>query len=146
MKQHHLLAAWAACCLTLQGAAADAVCFKYWPAKVSVTGRLFVREDFGPPNYGENPAIDSREKHIYVDLDAPMCVVAGDDQSDFAPAERDLKIMQLVYRVDAKDWDNAWIGKRARLTGTLYHAHTGHHWTPVLMTVERTELLRSVTD
>ena len=32
-------------------------------------------------------------------------------------------------------------GKRIQVTGTFFHSHTGHHFTPVLMTVSEVKIL-----
>jgi hypothetical protein len=115
-------------------------CLKYKPSKVKVIGRLFVREDFGPPNYGERPETDSKEPHIYLILDRSICVDAGDKLSDYSPAEGELKTIQLVY-LARSGFDSAWLKKHVKLTGKLFHANTAHHWTPVLMVVEQTKPL-----
>jgi hypothetical protein len=35
------------------------------------------------------------------------------------------------------------VGKMIKVTGTLFESHTGHHHTPVLMSVEKAELIDS---
>ena len=60
--------------LTLCGAAEGADCLNYGPAVATLTGKITARTTFGPPNYGEDPAHDRREKYWYLNLDAPICV------------------------------------------------------------------------
>jgi len=117
-------------------------CFKYQPAKVSVSGTVFERSDWGPPSYGEDPAHDRRERHDYIRLDKPLCV-AVDPRSDLnsvtdSVTERNVRLMELSW--DRGPFPNA-VGRRVLLSGGLFHAFTGHHHTRVLLMVSRVEPL-----
>ena len=104
---------------------------KYGPAVV-VTGRIVAKTEYGPPNYGEDPAHDSRETRLYIRLDAPICVDASRD----GWAATDVRLMQLIY---CCTFHKDWIGKRASLNGRLTPWETGHHYTPVLIEVSKTK-------
>lgn len=126
------------CASTLLASAAGSAvpCFRYEPAKVSVSGTVFERTDWGPPNYGEDPAHDRREPHDYIRLDKPLCVfgVPGDAPDDIT--ENNVSIVELAR--DSEEWPipNA-VGRHVLLTGGLFHAISGHHHTRVLLMVSR---------
>jgi hypothetical protein len=56
---------------------------------------------------------------------------------DLNPSQKNVRQVQLV--LDQKDCDKALLGKRVVATGSLFGAHTGHHHTPVLLTVSNLE-------
>jgi hypothetical protein len=117
--------------------AALAKCMKYGPTVV-VTGRIVARTNYGPPNYGEDPAHDSKEKQLYVKLAAPICVDARDDEQAVAG----VRLIQLIYCCEFR---RDWIGKRMSVRGTLLPWETGHHHTPVLIEISETRFLRNRT-
>src|SRR5689334_11373468 len=90
----------------LLSGSAFAGCYQYEPGQVTVRGRIFLRTDFGPPGYGEDPAHDSREGHIYIKLDKELCV---EDSAD-GEAESNVKIMQMVYMIH-QPFKRSWIGR-----------------------------------
>lgn len=111
-----------------------AQCLNYEPTKVTITGWVFERADWGPPNYGEDPAHDSRERHDYVRLDKPICVV-GSSHSDLDDqTETGVKLMELSWDPKGVPFPPA-IGRRVVLRGTLFHGFDAHHHTPVLLWV-----------
>ena len=115
-------------------------CLKYMPAEVTVVGRVYEQTDWGPPNYGEDPAHDSRERHDYIHLDKPLCV-AGSQYSDLNDIpERNVLIMELTWDTEKKLLANA-VGRRVLLRGGLFHGFNGHHHTRVLLMVSHLELL-----
>jgi hypothetical protein len=117
-------------------ATASGHCFKYAQANVAVIGKVVERTDWGPPNYGEDPAHDSRERHNYVLLEQPLCVDGDFDD----PAERDVRTMELAWDPDKEPFPAA-VGRRVRLNGFLFHAISGHHHTRVLLMVRSVLIL-----
>jgi hypothetical protein len=112
-------------------AAAPPACLPTSPDhRVSLSGRIERQDANGPPNYGEDPGQDRKESFLQLVLDTPICVFA--DQSD-GPSER-IRTLELAVTNGSSP---ALAGRRAIVTGTLYHAHTGHHHTPVLIAVEQ---------
>jgi Domain of unknown function (DUF4431) len=102
----------------------------YGPEKVAVTGRVVYRTFYGPPNYGENPKTDSQETQDILLLESAVDVIAtGNDPMD--QTERRVTRITLVIDHSIRHL----IGKRVVIEGTLFHAHTGHHHTKVLMEV-----------
>jgi hypothetical protein len=122
----------------LSGSRAEARshCVQYDPAQVTIRGRIFLRTDFGPPNYGEDPSTDSRERHIYIRLDKVLCV----DEDAEGEAERGVHVMQMAYMIH-QPFRRAWVGKHVSVRGTLFHSFTGHHWTKVLIAPIATKVL-----
>ena len=106
--------------------------FHYEPDKVAVTGQVILRTFFGPPNYGENPKTDTRERQYILVLDAPIDVIGTNREDE---TERRVKQITLVV-LDFKAIPvRPWLHKRVTVEGTLFHAITGHHHTKVLITV-----------
>ena len=109
-------------------------CLEYGPA-VSLTGTLRSQVFPGPPNYASIKRGDRKETAIILKLVAPACTT-GNDPADVNVSEIRIREMQLVVTKDAH-WRTVrrLMGKRAIVTGTLFHAHTGHHRTKVLIHV-----------
>ena len=109
-------------------------CFEYGPS-VSLTGTLRSRVFAGPPNYQSIRRGDRKETAIILMLVASACTTGNDPQGVAVP-ETGIREMQLVVTRDA-DWKTLrrLMGKNATVTGTLFHAHTGHHRTRVLIDV-----------
>ena len=117
-------------CVAALPAAGQRRALHYEPEKVTLTGRVVYRTFYGPPNYGESPKIDRRETQDILLLDSAVDVVAtGNDPTD--QTERGVKSITLVLDHSTRHL----IGKRVIVEGTLFHAHTGHHHTHVLMSV-----------
>lgn len=108
---------------------AAAACFKYAPQEVTVSGKVFLKTFFGPPNFGENPKTDSKLTQALLQLDQSLCTVATAD--GFNEAERDQKIITLVP--GDKMHLSQFKGKQVSVRGTLFHAMTAYHNTPVLI-------------
>lgn len=110
-------------------------CLRYGPTVVSLTGTLRSQVFAGPPNYESIRKGDRKETAIILTLRSNTCATGGDPR-DFNDPETDIREVQLVVRNDAH-WRtiSRLMGKRATLTGTLFHAHTGHHRTKVLIDV-----------
>jgi hypothetical protein len=110
-------------------------CLRYGPALVSFSGVLRSQVFPGPPNYESIRRGDRKETAIILKLSATSCVT-GNEGDDLNVSETGIRDVQLVVTKDS-DWKTVrrLIGKRAKVTGTLFHAHTGHHRTKVLIDV-----------
>ncbi len=112
----------------------------YWPAIVEVKGKLGVKTFFGPPNFGENPKTDAKERSWILSLDKPINVRAKDETDPISgPSVDNVRELQLVLHEPRREL----IGKKVIIKGTLFHAHTGHHHTDVLMDVQSISLVVS---
>lgn len=111
-------------------------CLEYGPT-VSLTGTLRSKVFPGPPNYESIKRGDRAETAMIVRLAAPICTTSKEKiPDDLSIPETDIRDVQLVITTPAH-WKIAkrFLGKPLVISGTLYHAHTGHHRTKVLMMV-----------
>jgi hypothetical protein len=107
---------------------------RHWPAAVELTGVVGLKTFFGPPNYGEDPEHDSKETQVQLRLSHPICTLKGMDDGD--EPETDQDVVTLVIQVQGIKISRL-VGKRISVQGTLYHAGTMHHHTPLLMQIWR---------
>jgi hypothetical protein len=113
----------------------DTSCLPYGPSVVRLTGTL-IRQTFpGPPNYESVRKGDKPETDWLLDLSRPVCVDQDKVEPDLNPAQRDVRRVQLVVDETAYKTHKNLVGKQVVATGTLFGEHTGHHHTPVLLTV-----------
>lgn len=123
-------------CMVTNAANAEGVrCteLNYGPTQVKLTGRILQRVYPGPPNYQSIRAGDRREVADILQLAKKICVRA--DMTDLVnEAERNIKEIQLVF-LDRQSWEND-SSKRVIVGGRLFHAHSGHHHTKVLLEVD----------
>lgn len=111
-------------------------CLEYGPS-VSLTGTIRSRVFAGPPNYESIKRGDRKETATILTLVDAICMTATNATGDsFDVPETDVKEVQLVISKPAH-WKTlkALRGKPVVVTGTLFHAHTGHHRTKILITV-----------
>ncbi|ATG89166.1 DUF4431 domain-containing protein [Methylomonas koyamae] len=112
-----------------------ASCLHYSGDPITLTGKVKLQTFFGPPNYGENPDTDSRETQAILLLEKPICVEAN--PKDYEEAEQNQREITLVPQ--GKENLKVYEGKQIMVQGTLYHAFTGHHHTPVLIEIRHIE-------
>jgi len=82
-----------------------------------------------------------KSRYYAIKLEAPVDVA----KDDFGDAEKGVKLMQLVLMGDAassKAVVKKFTGKKIKVSGTLFHAHTAHHMTKVLLQVQKIEEIR----
>jgi Domain of unknown function (DUF4431) len=117
-------------------AAAQENCLSYEPDTVELSGTISRKTLPGPPNYESIRKGDKPETLWILHLDRPICVTGNTD--DVNEPERNVTDLQLV--LDEKQYAQVrkFTGQRIRLTmtGTLFHAHTAHHRTSVLLAVK----------
>ena len=80
---------------------------------------------------------DQKETVLLLALAKPICTT-GNDPAGVDVPETGIRDLQLAV---TKDGDlpiiRRLIGKKVTLTGTLFHGHTGHHRTKVLLDVTK---------
>ena len=116
--------------------AASQNCLSYESDGVKLAGRIKIMTFPGSPNYESVKKGDQPEVAWVLRLSRPACVKAGQD-NEFDVAESNVTDIQLVlepeeftkWRVLAQSSAPVFV------TGKLFHAHTGHHHTAVLMEV-----------
>jgi uncharacterized protein DUF4431 len=110
-------------------------CLSYEPSVIQLTGTLMHKVFPGPPNYKDLRSGDMPEVLWLLNLTAPICVDQDKAQPDLNPSHKKIRTIQLVLPVEFfRKYENL-LGKRIIVTGTLFGAHTIHHRTPVLLTV-----------
>ena len=111
--------------------------FVYETELVTVEGRLKVRMKYGAPNYGENRKTDEREYVPVLVLSSPINVRANTDDVINGTPVKHARVVQLVLEPGLLLSSKSFVGGRVLVTGTLFHAHTGHHHYEVLMSVQQ---------
>ena len=76
--------------------AADQSCLEYEPKVVTLSGTITRHLEYGPPNYGEDPAHDDKEIYWYLDLDKSICVSGKNEDSPEMEGENGVRQLQIV--------------------------------------------------
>jgi hypothetical protein len=110
-------------------------CLSYEPAIVTPSGTL-VRKIFpGPPNYESVKKGDRHETSWFLDLPESVCVNESKTEPELNPKQSGIHEIQLVLQSEQYQQHKGMVGRKVLATGTLFGEHTGHHHTPVLLTV-----------
>jgi hypothetical protein len=111
-------------------------CLAYEPSVVTLSGTLVRKTLPGPPNYESIQKGDRAETSWHVQLAKPVCVDEDKNDPRLNPAQKDIRSVQLVLTPEMYEKYKSLVGKQVRATGTLFGEHTGHHHTPVLLTIQ----------
>jgi hypothetical protein len=111
-------------------------CEEYGLPNTTLAGTVKIYTFFGPPGYGESPSTDMKEQQAILQLTKPLCTVASKDDAD----EYDQLNVMLV-RMGNFDL-RPFAGKFVTVRGSLFHANTGHHRTPVLISIYDAPIVR----
>jgi hypothetical protein len=106
------------------------------PTVVELHGKLLKVVKYGPPSYGENPNSDVKHQIPMILLAQPVSA-KGDAKSKLN--EEDLlnvSFVQLIFLNTASTNYWRYEGQDIVVTGTLFRAETGHHYTQILMNVK----------
>lgn len=122
-------------------AAAKDPCFRYQPVRTTLEGKVYAFDAYGAPGFGENPDTDARENYLGLTFISPICVKAQPGDPPDSRTEWHVGVVQLVLPEALRP--RIAIGEDMRLTGTLFHAFTGHHHSDVLMEVTRVEAVKA---
>lgn len=114
---------------------AETTCLSYEPSIVKLEGTLTKKTFPGPPNYESVLKGDRPETYWMLSLERPVCVDQNPTDADVNGAQKDVRIVQLVVDPKAYQTNAGLIGTRFIVTGRLFGAITGHHHTPVLLTL-----------
>ena len=120
-------------------ARAQEQCLSYDPAEVRLAGTISKQVVPGPPNY-ENVRTGDKPETIWIlTLDKPVCVTGNTD--DVNEAEQNVTDLQLVLQPNHFAQLNRMGGRKLQVVslGKLFHAHTAHHRTKVLLDVKEIE-------
>ena len=82
------------------------------------------------------------QKPYVLKLSSPITVVAngGDEFNETETNQRTIQMAPSEEHINYLKSRNAY-GKRIQVTGSFYHSHTGHHFTPVLISVSEVKVL-----
>ncbi len=111
-------------------------CLEYGPSVVTLKGTLARKTFPGPPNYESIRKGDRPETYWLVELAKPICVNEDQEDKELGPAYKDIRAIQLVVEPEVYKTHVELIGKYVLVTGTLFGAISGHHHTPVLLSVK----------
>ena len=109
---------------------AAAQCLEYEPNVVNLSGTLVRETHPGPPNYEGVSSRDEEETIWVLQLKDTICVLASDEIN---VREDGIKEVQLVLKPEQYRQFRNLLGQQVRVTGTLFHGHTGHHYKPLLL-------------
>jgi hypothetical protein len=112
--------------------------FYYEPAKSVLSGTVKRVVFPGPPNYEDVKAGDAPQVCwiLLLPRKANVRAIAGASTDEFNVPETGISDIQLAFtEPDAYQKHRRLLGKPVTVTGTLFHAHTGHHFTRVLLSV-----------
>jgi hypothetical protein len=107
--------------------AQTAKCLNYEPEKVSLRGQLLRKSVVNASN--------QKETIWTIKLGAPVCVKA-DAENEFNVAAARVSDVQLVLSSEQFKKYRTNLNRKIEAGGTLFGAHTQHHFTNVLMIVE----------
>lgn len=110
-------------------------CLSYEPTVVKLSGTLIRKTFPGPPNYASVSRGDKPETYWLLNLPQPVCVDQDKTSADLNPAQKDVRVIQLVVPQKFYKKYKQLVGKKIIATGTLFGEFTGHHHTSVLLTV-----------
>jgi len=111
--------------------------FEYEPRLVALSGVIRLENRFGPPGYGEDPVQDSKVEIRVLELESPINV-KGDPADDInTETVLGVKNIQLVVEEPIRKY----LQKKVTIKGTLFHGHTGHHYTEVLLDVQSINII-----
>lgn len=109
----------------------------YEPAVVELQGKLAVEWKHGPPNYGEQPKTDAKVRVPLLKLAETINVRGNPENALNAESVEGVRQIQLLFQSESAY--KQLIGKQVVVKGTLFRAHSGHHYTDVVMNVRFVE-------
>jgi hypothetical protein len=114
----------------------------YEPKAIEVTGVIKKLKFPGPPNYTSIKNGDAAEIGSYLLLDKPVDIEADPEmgKDNEKQPEKNVSLVQLVV-TNQHNLDKIREGNKVRVTGTLFHAITGHHHTRVLINLNKIVIL-----
>jgi hypothetical protein len=109
-------------------------CLPYEPSKVTLEGILKEVTYPGPPNYQSISAGDAAETQLVLTLANPICVAAPADPRYSGGIDTSVGAARQITLVPFKKMPALpHLPAKVRVTGELFHAHTGHHHTELLL-------------
>jgi hypothetical protein len=91
-------------------------------------GNIVIKQFYGPPNFGETPAIDRVENCYILRLHRPITLRKG------GYSETVQEIQLILYNPGSQNFN---INQSYYVAGKAFFWETGHHHTPIMIDVER---------
>lgn len=112
----------------------SADCVSYG-GEITLTGKLSRRTFPEQPNYESIEKGDAAATYFFVSPLQPICVAEGRNSEGLEPPEPTVEEIQLVFLAAKRSYRQLrrYLGKDVVCLGSIYHAHTGHHHSPVLL-------------
>ncbi|MCK9389113.1 MAG: DUF4431 domain-containing protein [Sulfuritalea sp.] len=103
--------------------------------ETALTGKLTRHTFPEQPNYESIEKGDAAATYFFVSPHQPICVAEGKNSDGLEPAEPAVAEIQLVFLAAKRSYRQLrpYIGKEVTCLGSIYHAHTGHHHSSVLL-------------
>jgi hypothetical protein len=120
----------------VQGGVKQLNCLEYGPQVVELSGTIHEQDFPRPPNYESIAAGDARETSWILHLDKVICV-SGDPNDALNQAEKNIGEIQLVIASEQYKKYKILLLKPVTVRGTIFHSHTVHHHTRILLNVEQ---------
>jgi len=105
--------------------------------EIKIYGKIILKDNYGPPNYGENPETDIIETYYYILLQKPLRIKINN-------VNNDITTMQIIFNNNILKEYN--IENTYKIYGNLFLATTGHHHTEVLVSANKIENLNEKWD
>lgn len=113
----------------------------YGPAKVELIGTLLVKQEYGPPNFGENPDTDQKVQIYVLHLSVPVDIKAdsnpesNDPDTDNYSGVRDIQVF-FLESAPKTDVIKTFINKKIRVSGSLFEKTSPGDYMDVIMEVD----------
>lgn len=111
-------------------------CLRFEPETSVITGKLIRETAPGPPNFEDVSQGDRADVGWRLRPDKAVCVRAGAGDNPYESDLDDVTHIQLVLSPEQYEKHRSLVGKKVTATGKLFAAHTAHHHTPVLLSVD----------
>lgn len=122
--------------LFVSAPAQAALCLSY-SSEVILQGVLTRHTFPEQPNYESIAKGDAKATYFFVSPPKPFCVAKGNNSSGDEPAEQQVRRVQLVFLYAKAEHSyqslRRYLGKKVVCRGSLFHAISGHHHSPVLL-------------
>lgn len=104
----------------------------------SIAGKVYKKQVYGPPGYGETPHIDEKRTIYILKLSQPVIFDNRDGADEFLENTMikvdEIQLVLSSYPIKLKNAVSQ--NKNFLFKGTFFGHHTGHHYRKILMDVE----------
>lgn len=102
---------------------------------VQLSGRVVLQEQYGPPNYGENPDSDSKVRILVLQLRRSISVKPDTGNTASLDSMENIREVQLLPATASVVLEVSLADRWVTAHGSLAQAITGGHYTRVVMFV-----------